>query len=166
MARRPRKLFSICSLLMSFMFAYSASVQLNDPDWYFWFPLYACACGVNLVNWKIWSKNITQYTAKIALFLGISMFVKVVIEDFVRGIAGFLSLDFTERVVREKFGSGLVVISMSLHLKASSLQRDPKHRKKKKLARLIDLGMAALVCFSYGLPFVFFAIQKGEMKFE
>ncbi|TXG59555.1 hypothetical protein EZV62_014128 [Acer yangbiense] len=154
------KLFSICSLLMSSMFAYSASVQLNDPDWCFWFPLYACACGVNLLNWKISSKKITGYAVKIALLLGISMFVKVVIEDFVKGIAGFCSLNLMERVVREKIGSGLVVISMILHLKASSVQR-----KNKRLSRLIDFGMAGLVCFSYGLPFVFFVIQTGEMKF-
>ncbi|KAK3223726.1 hypothetical protein Dsin_010751 [Dipteronia sinensis] len=134
------KLFNICSLLMSSMFAYSASVQLNDHDWYFWFPLYACACGVNLVHWKTSSKNITGYAAKEALLLGISMFVKVVIEDFVSGTAGFCSLNLMERVVREKIGSGLVVISMILHLKASLVQRDPKQRKNKKLARLVDFG--------------------------
>ncbi|KAK2657320.1 hypothetical protein Ddye_010372 [Dipteronia dyeriana] len=134
------KLFSICSLLMSSMCAYSASVQLNDHDWYLWFPLYACACGVNLVNWKISSKNISGYAAKVALLLGISLFLKVVIEDFVRGIAGFCSLDLMERVVREKIGSGLVVISMILHMNASLVQRDPKQRKNKKLARLVDFG--------------------------
>jgi hypothetical protein len=28
---KPRNLFRVCSLLMAFLFAYSASVQLNDP---------------------------------------------------------------------------------------------------------------------------------------
>lgn len=71
------------------------------------------------------------------------MFIKVVVEDVVSGIAGFCSLDLTERVVREKIGSGLVIISMILHLKASSLvqPRLPKHRKmNERFARLIDIG--------------------------
>ena len=31
---------------------------------------------------------------------------------------------------------------------------------------VILIGMVSLVGFSYGLPFVFFVIQKGEMKFD
>lgn len=90
-----------------------------------------------MVNWKLSSTIVSTYTAKFALWLGIVLFVKVVIEDFVKGVAGFCSLDLTERVVREKIGSGLVVISMILHLKSSSLQTDPKDRKKKQF---IDFG--------------------------
>jgi hypothetical protein len=48
-----------------------------------------------------------------------------VIEDFVYEIAGFWSLDLSERVVREKIGSILVVISTILQLKAASnVQKD------------------------------------------
>ncbi|CAK7339487.1 unnamed protein product [Dovyalis caffra] len=158
--------FSLCSLLMAALFGYSASVQLNDPDWYFWFPLYACACVVNLLNWAISNTTIRQI-AKVTLWFGIFMFLKVFIEDFVSGTVGFWSLDLSERVVREKTGSGLVVISMILHLEASS---EPKHpmipRKRREFPRFVEYGMAILVIFSFGLPFVFFAIQDGEMKFD
>lgn len=74
------------------------------------------------------------------------MFIKVVIEDFVSKIAGFWSLDMTERVVREKTGSALVIISMVLHLMALS---EPKQRKKKKInARIVEYGET-----SSSLPF-------------
>ncbi|XP_070670576.1 uncharacterized protein [Malus domestica] len=103
------KLYTLCSLLMASLFAYSASVQLNDPDWYFWFPLYFGACFVNLVIWAVSSKAIKQ-VAEAALWLGIFLFIKVTAES-------------------------------------ASLK-----------------GMAVLVGFSFGLPFVFFVVQKGEMK--
>ncbi|KAI5581626.1 hypothetical protein BDE02_07G030400 [Populus trichocarpa] len=81
--------------------------------------------------------------------------------------AGFWSLDVSERVVREKTGSGLVLISMILHLEASS---EPKHskmpRKRREFPRSVEYGMASLVIFSLGLPFVFFVIHDGEMKFD
>ncbi|XVF59550.1 hypothetical protein PTKIN_Ptkin07bG0285000 [Pterospermum kingtungense] len=156
---KSRKLFSSCSLLMAIMFGFSSSVQLNDPDWYFWFPLYACACVVNLLNWRISSKRTIKHIAKVALWLGVVLFVKVVVEDFVSKIAGFWSLDMSERVVREKTGSALVIISMILHLMTL------KQGKKKKIGRVVEYGMAILVAFSYGLPFVFFVIQKGVMRF-
>ncbi|XP_017983217.1 PREDICTED: uncharacterized protein LOC18611012 [Theobroma cacao] len=163
---KPTKLFSWCSLLMAIMFGFSSSVQLNDPDWFFWFPLYACACVVNLVNWRNSSKGAIRHIAKVALFLAVFLFVKVVIEDSLTKIAGFWSLDLTERVVREKTGSALVIISMILHLKAISDPTDLKQRKKKnKIGRLVEYGMAFVVAFSYGLPFVFFVVQKGEMRF-
>uniref|UniRef100_A0A5B7BS30 Transmembrane protein n=1 Tax=Davidia involucrata TaxID=16924 RepID=A0A5B7BS30_DAVIN len=126
----PRKLlFSLCSLQMASLFAFSASVQFNDPDWYFWFPLYATACVVNLVN-GVSIYKIIRPIAKLALWLGVLLFIKVVIEDFVDGIAGFWSSDMRERVVREKFGSGLVVISMFLQLEALSTPNHPTKEKK------------------------------------
>ncbi|KAK9012184.1 hypothetical protein V6N11_040253 [Hibiscus sabdariffa] len=79
----PRKLFSCCSLLMAIMFGFSSSVQLNDPDWYFWFPLYACACIVNLLNWRISPKGSIKHIAEVVLCLGVFLFIKVVVEDFV-----------------------------------------------------------------------------------
>ncbi|XP_022133255.1 transmembrane protein 220 [Momordica charantia] len=162
----PSKLYSSCSLLMAFLFAYSTAVQFNDPDWYLWVPLYGCACAVNLPNWVISSETI-GYVAKATLGLGIYLWVKVVAEDYVNGIAGFLSLDLSERVVREKTGSGLVMASMILVLMAES--PSPKlHRTSKSLRpfpRYLPCGMATLVAFSYGLPVFFFLVQKGKMKF-
>ncbi|KAA8547296.1 hypothetical protein F0562_003840 [Nyssa sinensis] len=43
---------------MASLFAFSASVQFNDSDWYFWFPLYATASVVNLVNWVSRNANL------------------------------------------------------------------------------------------------------------
>ncbi|GMI68113.1 hypothetical protein like AT2G23755 [Hibiscus trionum] len=159
------KLFSCCSLLIAIMFGFSSSVQLNDPDWYFWFPLYACAAIVNLLNWRISPKGPIKHIAKVVLCLGVFLFIKVVVEDFVRKIAGFGSLDLTHRVVREKTGSLLVIISMILHLITLSEPMNHKPRKKRDVGKSVAYGMTSLVGFSYGLPFVFFVIQKGEMRF-
>ncbi|KAJ9177172.1 hypothetical protein P3X46_012413 [Hevea brasiliensis] len=162
-------LFSFCSLLMAAIFAYSACVQLNDPDWYFWFPLYACACVVNMLNWAISSKTFIRKIAEVTVWLGIFLFLKVVVEDFVSETAGFWSLDLSERVVREKTGSGLVIISFILQLQASShlkYSKSRNQRKKKEFPRCVEYGMAILVCFSFGLPFVFFVVRNGEMKLE
>ncbi|CAH2061331.1 unnamed protein product [Thlaspi arvense] len=118
---KPRNIFRVCSLLMAFLFAYSASVQLNDPDWYFWFPLYTLAFAVNLINSKRVSKSrrIKQIT-RTTLSLGLFLLVKVVAEDVLTEKVGVLSLDLTHRVVREKIGSALVIASMVLQLRASS----------------------------------------------
>ncbi|XP_010417118.1 PREDICTED: uncharacterized protein LOC104702895 [Camelina sativa] len=151
---KPRNLFRFCCLLMAFLFAYSASVQLNDPDWYFWFPLYTLACLINLINCKrriSKSRRIKQMMVRTALGLGLFLLVKVVAEDVITEKVGVLSLDLTHRVVREKIGSGLVVASMVLQLQASS-------------TKPIDFGMLAIVIFGYGLPFWFFTVMKGEIK--
>ncbi|KAM7250842.1 hypothetical protein ACFE04_022725 [Oxalis oulophora] len=150
------KLFTLSSLLMSIMFAYSASVQLNDPDWYLWFPLYSCACIVNTFNSKNSGNDMVLRVCQANSWLGILLFIKVVLEDFVKGISGFWSLDLSERVVREKVGSGLVFVSMVLHLIASTRRSD---------RRLVEYGMLMLAGFGYGLPFLFFVFQDGEMKF-
>jgi len=48
-----------------------------------------------------------------------------VVEDYVYEIAGFWSLDLSERFVREKVGSILVVISIILQMEAASdVQKD------------------------------------------
>ncbi|AEC07485.1 putative TMEM220 protein [Arabidopsis thaliana] len=147
---KPRNLFRVCSLLMAFLFAYSASVQLNDPDWYFWFPLYTLACVVNLINYR---RRIKLMMMRTALSLGVFLLVKVIAEDVITEKVGVLSLDLTHRVVREKIGSGLVIASMVLQLQASSSS-----------SKTIDFGMVATVIFGYGLPFWFFTIEKGEIK--
>lgn len=66
------------------------------------------------------ARPLVRKMGKMALLLGLSLFFKVVVEDHKRRIAGFWPFDLRERVVREKFGSGLVVGSMLLHLTASS----------------------------------------------
>ncbi|POO02615.1 TMEM220 protein [Trema orientale] len=162
---RPTKLYSFSSLAMAALFAYSASVQLDDHDWYFWLPLYSGACIVSLLNWVISSKPI-KHLGEAALWLGILLFIKVVIEDIRNGISGLRSMDLSERVVREKIGSGLVVISMILQLIASQSREFSTKGQRSKFPRYVEYGMALLVGFSYGLPLVFFVIQKGEMRFD
>ncbi|XP_070670575.1 uncharacterized protein [Malus domestica] len=125
------KLYTLCSLLMASLFAYSASVQLNDPDWYFWFPLYFGACFVNLVIWAVSSKAIKQ-VAEAALWLGIFLFIKVTAE--------------------------------SASLKASKSSLAKALLQQSYYPTYVKYGMAVLVGFSFGLPFVFFVVQKGEMK--
>ncbi|KAK6924293.1 TMEM220 protein [Dillenia turbinata] len=141
MDAKPTKLFTLCSLLMALIFAYSTSVQFNDSDWYFWIPLYASACVVHLMNMHYkFDYKPTKPIAKLALCLGIFLFIKVVLEDFVNGIAGFWSLDLRERVVREKIGSGLVVISMLLHLEALSITRESTKGNKPKFPIHVEYG--------------------------
>ncbi|KAJ4824230.1 hypothetical protein Tsubulata_022755 [Turnera subulata] len=77
------------------------------------------------MNWSGSSKRIMRQIAKMTVLLGTFLFVKVVVEDFRSGKAGFWSLDLSERVMREKTGSGLVVVSMLLHLEACTCE--PKH---------------------------------------
>ncbi|CAJ2635522.1 unnamed protein product [Trifolium pratense] len=141
---------------MSTLFAYSASVQLNDHDWYFWFPLYSSACLINLTN-CIKTTKLNKPIATITLWIGILLYIKVVLEDFIYEIAGFWSLDLSERVVREKIGSILVIISTILQMKAAS-------NVQKNISNIVKYGMLILVCFSYMLPFVFFVILRGEIK--
>ncbi|XP_054825466.1 uncharacterized protein LOC129322997 isoform X2 [Prosopis cineraria] len=154
---RSRNLLVMCSVLMGCLFAYSASVQLNDPDWYFWFPLYSCACMVNLTN-SIISAKLNRQIARLSPWLGVFLFVKVVAEDLGNGAAGSLSLDLSERVVREKTGSLLVIISMILQLRLSSAPDDP--------SLLVNYGMLFLVFLSCILTLLFFLVTKGETKFS
>lgn len=110
-------------------------------DWYFWFPLYAIACVVNLVNWAISSKRINQ-VAEAVLWLGMFLFIKVVAEDYVSGgVSGFWSLDLRKRVIREKLGSGLVIISMVLQLMASlSSPEAPSQNRPNSFPRYVEYG--------------------------
>ncbi|CAM8909478.1 unnamed protein product [Rhodiola kirilowii] len=167
---KSTKLYKVCSLLMGLLFAYSALVQLDDHDWYLWLPLYVCAAIVNLVQVISLTPRLKS-AAKLGLGLGLCLLVKVVAEDVVYGLSGFASLDLSERVVREKIGSGLVVVSMLLQLKALDSQSTVKIKKGEKLKRRlrisssVQFGMALLVGVAYGLPFVFFVVQKCQMKF-
>lgn len=64
-------------------------------------------------------------------------------EDFVNETAGFWSLDLSERVVREKTGSGLVIFSLILQLQALSKLENSKsgnQRKKKVFPRFVEYG--------------------------
>ncbi|KAF8410623.1 hypothetical protein HHK36_003155 [Tetracentron sinense] len=69
-----------------------------------------------------------------------------------------------KRVVREKMGSGFVFISMFLQLEASRIPNDPMKRKKLKIARYVEYGMALLVGSCYGLSLAFFVFLKGDLK--
>ncbi|XP_030538553.2 uncharacterized protein LOC115746779 [Rhodamnia argentea] len=160
------KLSKICSLLMGLLFACSASVQLNDPDWYLWMPLYSSACLVNLTSMVFATSKMIPRIGKPALWLGMFLFAKVAVEGYRHQIAGFWSLDMRERVVREKFGSGLVVFSMFLHLEAASKKKGLFTRKDEGgVVKHIELGQMILVGIGYGMSLVFFVFQKDEMKF-
>lgn len=78
-------------------------------------------------------------------------------EGYAYGEAGFWSLDLSQRVVREKMGSGLVLISMILQLKGSLVAKDPTRRKREKVGSYVVLGknshcfsttLTRLICFS------------------
>ncbi|KAJ3697603.1 hypothetical protein LUZ61_001308 [Rhynchospora tenuis] len=171
MAKRRSRIFSSCSLLMSLLFFYSALVQFNDPDWYFWLPLYSSAFLVNLLNMRIpWKSKALTLVAQLTLVGGNLLFVKVVIEALVSsGFSAFWSMDMRERVVREKVGSGLVVLSMLLHLKTSATTstNQAKFSKRNQVLALPEAGMALLAVLSYGLSiYVFGFINKEEMKFS
>ena len=49
-------------------------------------------------------------------------------------------MDLSERVVREKIGSGLVIISMILQLIASKSQQVSTKRQRNKLSRYVEYG--------------------------
>lgn len=151
---------------MAALFAISTLAQFDDPDWYFWIPLYAAACLVNLANGVSKYKKMRQI-AKFALLFGLFLLIKLFIQDFVQGIAGFLSLDMREKVVGGKIGSGIVIISMFLQLQASS---EPYKVNKAtgsnnvRVGTYVKYGMALLVGIGYGTAFVFLMFYKGEMK--
>ncbi|XP_021847819.1 uncharacterized protein [Spinacia oleracea] len=159
------KLYRICSLLMASLFLASASVQFNDSDWYFWVPLYSCAAYVNLINSlasSVPTKRVSV-TGKITLYLGIFLLTKVVLEDYFGDMVGIWSLDMRHRLVREKFGSGLVISSMILQL--LSLEEDPTKRGNFTVRPHVESGMVILVGISYGLSFVFMVVHEKEMMF-
>ncbi|XP_057768468.1 uncharacterized protein LOC130988602 [Salvia miltiorrhiza] len=138
-----------CCLLMASLFGLSVCFQFNDPDWYFWIPLYASACLVNVLKWSEPNSSRIRKLAKFGLCLGIFLFIKVGAEDLIHG---FWRLDMRERVVREKFGSGLVVSSMFL-----VLDNPP--------SQLTKYGMPILVGVAFSTSFIFFAFQRDEMRY-
>ncbi|CAI0554026.1 unnamed protein product [Linum tenue] len=127
------KLFTLCSGLMGALFAYSASVQLNDPG----------ACAVNLMNVAAATSNpVSRRIAEVTLWAALFLFCKVVVEDLATGTAGLWSLDLRERVVREKIGSGMVFVSMVLHFKAFPLPEAEGKKKGKEhgIPRHVEYG--------------------------
>ncbi|XP_010910708.1 uncharacterized protein [Elaeis guineensis] len=153
-----------CSLSMGLLFAYSATVQLNDPDWYFWFPLYALASGVNLLRARFTTRILDQ-VALLDLWVGVVLLLKVVVEAHLYGLAGFWSLDMRERAVREKLGCGLVAISMFLHIKASQASKETRKGKKEQAAGFVESGMAILVAVSFGVSVYFYVFVRQHTKF-
>lgn len=108
-------------------------------DCYFWIPLYAAACVVNLVNGVSKYKKIKRI-ARFAQWLGFFLLTKVIIEGFVQGIAGFWSLDMREKLVREKIGSAIVISSMFLQLQASSGSNNAK------IGKGVEYGEKFMLC--------------------
>uniref|UniRef100_A0A803KW05 Transmembrane protein 220 n=2 Tax=Chenopodium quinoa TaxID=63459 RepID=A0A803KW05_CHEQI len=121
---------------MAALFLVSASVQFNDPEWYFWIPLYSCGAYVNLMSsLATVSLKRSKSTGKLTLWLGIFLLTKVLLEDYFGDMIGIWSLDMRHRLVREKIGSGLVTSSMILQL---SSEMDP--RKNMELGSYIECG--------------------------
>lgn len=106
-------------LFMAVLFAYSASVQLDDIDWYFWLPLYTSASLISLLHTVAMTKA-TRRAAILTSLCGMILLVKVVVEAYQEHernrLRALLSLDMEKRVVREKLGSSLVVLGMWLQL--------------------------------------------------
>ena len=107
------------------------------------------------MNWAISSTTTIMHVARVSLLLGLFLFIKVVMEDFVNEIAGFWSLNLSERVVREKIGSGLVVISLILQLEASLVPEDPMRKKKRDSTKFFDYGETNFWFFFFSLFFLF-----------
>ncbi|KAI3883474.1 hypothetical protein MKW92_037265 [Papaver armeniacum] len=170
------KVFTISSLLMVFLFAHYASFQIlpipkpsfiyfRVTNWYFWLPLYTFAFAVNMINISTYKQSQEiKNIAKLDLLLGIFLFLKVVIEDYVYELASFSSMHFSQRVLREKTGIGLVVILMLLQLLSSSDQSTKGNTKIKVVPRYVNYGMTLLVILSYVIPLVFFVFLKREIK--
>lgn len=95
-------------------------------------------------------KRILNLVAQLTLVGGNLLFVKVVIEALILGgLSAFWSMDMRERVMREKVGSGLVVLSMLLHLKASSTTStdQTKFAKRNKKSAFSQVGEVPIKLF-------------------
>ncbi|MCO5564158.1 hypothetical protein L7F22_017814 [Adiantum nelumboides] len=101
---------------MAALFAYSASVQLDDVDWYWWLPFYTSASVISFAHGLVDTKY--PLWALLNLFFGLLLFIKVILEA--EPIGAIWSLDMNERVVREKLGSFLVMAAMALQLQTMS----------------------------------------------
>lgn len=95
-------------------------------------------------------KRTLNLVAQLTLVGGNLLFVKVVIEALISGgLSAFWSMDMRERVVREKAGSGLVVLSMLLHLKASTTTStdETKFAKRNKKSAFSQVGEVPIKLF-------------------
>ncbi|XP_074294332.1 uncharacterized protein LOC141622172 [Silene latifolia] len=162
-------LYLICSLLMAALFIISTSAQFDDPDWYFWIPLYAGAAYVNLMNLiGTSSSKITTNVGSIILASGEFLASKVILEHYSGESVsvGILSMNMKERVVREKIGSVLVILCMILQVSAGTeFNKDPAKKMRLDVASSTKYGMAILVCIGYGLSAVFLMYHENEIKF-
>ncbi|CAN6447980.1 unnamed protein product [Victoria cruziana] len=188
-SHKPSVIFSSCSLLMATLFAYSASVQLDDPGsflssmnarrfgsfclllfsclwfsyWYLWFSLYAFAFAIHILqSIRIFGRS--KWIAAINFCLALLLFLKVVYEAYASG--GFnevASLDMEKRVVREKLGAGLVLISMFFQYKASDIADSPVRMRREQIWKTVEYGMLMLMALSFGLSLTFMVLVK-EIK--
>jgi hypothetical protein len=96
-------------------------------------------------------KKTLNLVAKLTLVGGNLLFVKVVIEaQLLSGLLAIWSMDMRERVVREKVGSGLVVLSMFLHLKDSATSTDhTKFAKQTRISAFPQVGETLYETISY-----------------
>eukprot|EP00249_Psilotum_nudum_P006595 c19918_g1_i1 orf=556-1074(+) len=154
-SHKPNASIATCCLLMAGLFAYSAAVQLNDVDWYLWFPFYTLASVVSAFH-TVSSTVASRGLAGLDLVFGLVLFVKVVIEGCIHGrsfnVDELFSLDMAKRVVREKLGSLLAVVAMWLQMEVFS--GTPTDSAGYKWAP--QAGLWLFVAVSSGLCLAFF----------
>ncbi|KAI5072170.1 hypothetical protein GOP47_0012276 [Adiantum capillus-veneris] len=127
---------------MAALFAYSASVQLDDVDWYWWLPFYASASLISFAHGFAHARYLLW--ALLNMFFGLLLFIKVILEA--APIGAMLSLDMNERVVREKLGSFLVIAAMALQL-----QTNGTASKLNALGIWIFIVTSIVLCTTYFL---------------
>uniref|UniRef100_A0A7C9CRQ0 Uncharacterized protein n=2 Tax=Opuntia streptacantha TaxID=393608 RepID=A0A7C9CRQ0_OPUST len=161
------KLYMISSILMAALFIVSASVQFNDKGWLAWILLYASAAYVNLTSCiKQLPLKFVGGMSKLTGFHAQFLLTQVILDDSFHGKAGLWSLDMREKLVREKLGCILVILSVVLQTSAIELfHRDPSRRVNMQVSPSIQNGMAILVGIGYGLSFVFLKYHEQDMKF-
>ncbi|KAJ7544924.1 hypothetical protein O6H91_09G099200 [Diphasiastrum complanatum] len=154
MAISGRRLFLVV------LFAYSSLVQLNDPDWYFWFPFYSLACTVNLVH-VVQASALSRGAAIIGILSAIALLLKVIVEGCLDNgkflWAELFSLDLEKRLAREKMGSVFVLLSMWLEAKSSGMpsQEDSKARRDIMFGHTLLVFGSICLCAAYFIPKLF-----------
>ena len=134
----PTKVGPTVSTLVWILFSFSPICL----GWLAWILLYTSAAYVNLTSCikrlpLKWAAGISKLTGFHAQFL----LSQVMLDDNFHGKAGLWSLDMREKLVREKLGCILVIISMILQTSAIELfRRDPSKRMNMQVSPSIRNG--------------------------
>jgi ABC-type amino acid transport system permease subunit len=104
--------WALAHACMTLFFAYVAYLQLNDPDWYYWFPVYALSsvtCAVlGMHSVRRQSSSFDNVVARsIALFAAVSVVIHFAIEQQV-------TISLQTEVGREAVGLAIMGFWMGL----------------------------------------------------